>query len=101
MGNTSNNLMAQQLFLSLARQAAPREPATPSAARDTLARWLAERTGAASPADDFVIDNGSGLSRSQRISAARLARLLLQAWNGPLMSELMASLTTAPIRSVE
>jgi D-alanyl-D-alanine carboxypeptidase/D-alanyl-D-alanine-endopeptidase (penicillin-binding protein 4) len=88
----SNNLMAQQLFLTLARQAATGEPVTLEAARENLARWLAERTGAASAADDFVIDNGSGLSRTQRISAARLARLLLLAWNSPVMSELMSSL---------
>jgi serine-type D-Ala-D-Ala carboxypeptidase/endopeptidase (penicillin-binding protein 4) len=88
----SNNVMAQQLFLTLAREAAPREPATPEAARQHLAQWLAERTGPAGAADDFVIDNGSGLSRSQRISAARLARLLLLAWDSPVMSELMASL---------
>jgi D-alanyl-D-alanine carboxypeptidase/D-alanyl-D-alanine-endopeptidase (penicillin-binding protein 4) len=88
----SNNVMAQQLFLSLAREAAPREPATPDSARENLTRWLAERTGAASPFDEFVIDNGSGLSRSQRISAARLARLLLAAWDSSVMSELMASL---------
>ena len=88
----SNNLMSQQLFLTLAREAAPREPATPEAARDTLTRWLVERTGAATSVDDFVLDNGSGLSRSTRLSAARLARLLLRAWDSPVMSELMSSL---------
>ncbi len=86
----SNNVMAQQLFLTLAREAAPRAPATPEAARELLARWLVERTGA--PADDVVVDNGSGLSRSGRISALRLARLLLAAWDSPVMSELMSSL---------
>jgi D-alanyl-D-alanine carboxypeptidase/D-alanyl-D-alanine-endopeptidase (penicillin-binding protein 4) len=39
-----------------------------------------------------VIDNGSGLSRDTRISALRLARLLLQAYDSPVMSELMSSL---------
>jgi D-alanyl-D-alanine carboxypeptidase/D-alanyl-D-alanine-endopeptidase (penicillin-binding protein 4) len=89
----SNNLMAQQLLLTLAHEAAPREPATPEAAREWLARWLAERTGAAAtPGDEVVIENGSGLSRSTRISAQRLARLLLLAWDSPVMSELMSSL---------
>ncbi len=86
----SNNLMAQQLFLTLALQADPRRAATPEAARSLLARWLAERTGPLG--DEVVIDNGSGLSRLTRLSAGRLARLLLQAWSGPVMSELMASL---------
>ena len=89
----SNNLMAQQLFLTLAREAAPREAATPDAARARLARWLAARTGGfGGPADEWVIDNGSGLSRLNRISAGRLARLLLAAWDSPVMSELMSSL---------
>ncbi|CAD5374182.1 D-alanyl-D-alanine carboxypeptidase [Rubrivivax sp. A210] len=93
----SNNLMAQQLFLTLAREAAPNEAATPDAARALLTRWLAQRTGGfgggvSGQGDDLVIDNGSGLSRNTRISAQRLARLLLQAWDSPVMSELMSSL---------
>ena len=102
----SNNLMAQQLFLTLALQAAPQQPATPDAARATLTRWVAGRTGEPGPAaravageaapadapDGLFIDNGSGLSRSTRLSAQRLARLLLQAYDSPVMSELMSSL---------
>jgi D-alanyl-D-alanine carboxypeptidase/D-alanyl-D-alanine-endopeptidase (penicillin-binding protein 4) len=86
----SNNLMAQQLFLSLALQAAPGVAATPEAARELLARWVVERSGELG--NEVVIDNGSGLSRHTRISALRLARLLLQAWDSPVMSELMSSL---------
>ncbi len=85
----SNNLMAQQLYYTLALQARPRERATPDSARETMQRWLAERTG---PLGDEVLGNGSGLSRENRISAARLARVLVQAWNSPVMSELMSSL---------
>jgi D-alanyl-D-alanine carboxypeptidase/D-alanyl-D-alanine-endopeptidase (penicillin-binding protein 4) len=99
----SNNVMAQQLFLTLALRAplpgspadgstppAATPPATPAAAREALSRWLADRTGELGT--EVVIDNGSGLSRSTRISAGRLARLLLQAWDSPVMSELMSSL---------
>ena len=86
----SNNVMAQQLFLTLAREANPRQPATPDGARETLARWLAERTG--SLGDEVVLDNGSGLSRATRISAGRLAKVLLMLHDGPVMSELMSSL---------
>ncbi len=86
----SNNVMAQQLFLTLAREANPRQPATPESARETLARWLVERTG--SGGDEVVLDNGSGLSRQTRLSAARLARVLQLAFDGPAMSELMSSL---------
>jgi D-alanyl-D-alanine carboxypeptidase/D-alanyl-D-alanine-endopeptidase (penicillin-binding protein 4) len=86
----SNNVMAQQLFLTLAAQARPDEPVTLEAARETLRRWLVARTGELG--DEVVIDNGSGLSRETRISALRLARLLLQTYDSPVMSELMSSL---------
>jgi len=89
----SNNTMAQQLFLTLALQAPGARrpgPATPDAARETLSRWLADRTGELGP--DTVIDNGSGLSRRGRITAQRLARLLEQTYDSPAMSELMSSL---------
>ena len=86
----SNNLMAQQLFLTLALQANPGKPATPESARDTLSAWLAERTG--DLGSEAVIDNGSGLSRDTRITAQRLARLLTQAFDSAVMSELMSSL---------
>ena len=92
----SNNVMAQQLFLTLALQANPAQPATPDAARETLRQWLAERTGEA--AADIVIDNGSGLSRDNRVSTQLLARVLLRAWDSPTMSELMSSL---PISGVD
>ncbi len=86
----SNNLMAQQLFLTLALQATPGSVATPEAARAALLRWLTERLGPLN--DEVVIDNGSGLSRETRISAQRLAQVLLLAWDSPVMSELMSSL---------
>ena len=86
----SNNVMAQQLFYTLALQARKSGPATLDSARDTLARWLAERTGELS--NEVVLDNGSGLSRHTRMSAHRLARLLTQHFDSPVMSELMSSL---------
>jgi len=86
----SNNVMSRQLSLTLALQASPQQPATPEAAREILTRWAVDATG--EPADDLVIDNGAGLSRSTRISAARLARLLVRTYRGPVMSELMSSL---------
>jgi D-alanyl-D-alanine carboxypeptidase/D-alanyl-D-alanine-endopeptidase (penicillin-binding protein 4) len=92
----SNNVMAQQLFLTLAREANPRAAATPEAARETLARWLIERTGTLG--DEVTLDNGSGLSRQTRISTMRLAKVLQAVQDGPLMSELMSSL---PISGVD
>jgi D-alanyl-D-alanine carboxypeptidase/D-alanyl-D-alanine-endopeptidase (penicillin-binding protein 4) len=38
------------------------------------------------------MENGSGLSRIERISAASLTGLLLAAWRSPVMPELMSSM---------
>ena len=86
----SNNVMAQQLFLTLALQRQPAQPATAEAARAALHEWLVARVGELPPG--MHLDNGSGLSRETRLSAALLARLLQQAWSSPAMPELLSSL---------
>ena len=87
----SNNVMARQLLLSLA--AAPGgEPATLEAARERVRSWLAGK-GIIDPA--LVLENGAGLSRTERISAASMARLLQLAWQSPTMPEFIASLPVA------
>ena len=86
----SNNVMAQQLFLTLALQRNGGLRASPEDARETLRRWLADRLG--EPLDGVVIDNGSGLSRETRMPARLLVHLLQRAWSSPVMSELMSSL---------
>jgi D-alanyl-D-alanine carboxypeptidase/D-alanyl-D-alanine-endopeptidase (penicillin-binding protein 4) len=94
----SNNVMAQQLFLTLGLPdmgtALPnRAPlvgtATSESARNALKQWWQRRIN---PQDLPSIDNGSGLSRQTRISAQQLAQLLQLAWASPLMPELLASL---------
>ncbi|MFO1291808.1 MAG: D-alanyl-D-alanine carboxypeptidase/D-alanyl-D-alanine-endopeptidase [Rubrivivax sp.] len=89
----SNNVMAEQLFLTLAAEAEPGRPATPEAARAVLQRWLAERLGEA--AGEITVDNGSGLSREARLPTRALARLLAALFASPVMPELMASLPLA------
>jgi D-alanyl-D-alanine carboxypeptidase/D-alanyl-D-alanine-endopeptidase (penicillin-binding protein 4) len=86
----SNNVMAQQLFLTLARQRQPGLAATAEAAREALKAWAGARMGELP--SDWVIDNGSGLSRRTRLSALWLARLLQHAYSSPVMPELVASL---------
>jgi D-alanyl-D-alanine carboxypeptidase/D-alanyl-D-alanine-endopeptidase (penicillin-binding protein 4) len=89
----SNNVMAQQLFLTL--PLVQRAHGSTDAAREIVRGWLADRLG-----DDgraAVVDNGSGLSRETRLSAQALSRLLRQAWNGPVMPELMSSLPVVGI----
>jgi D-alanyl-D-alanine carboxypeptidase/D-alanyl-D-alanine-endopeptidase (penicillin-binding protein 4) len=90
----SNNVMAQQLFLTLALT--QRGSGTSDAARDVLWQWATSRFGAAATAG-LVIDNGSGLSREGRVSARLLARLLQSAWASPVMPELMSSLPLSGI----
>lgn len=89
----SNNVMAQQLFLTLSLQ--QRGSGTPEGSREIVQAWWKDRLGAEGAP---VLDNGSGLSRESRISALALARLLQLAWRSPLMPELMSSL---PISGVD
>jgi serine-type D-Ala-D-Ala carboxypeptidase/endopeptidase (penicillin-binding protein 4) len=87
----SNNVMAQQLFLSLPLHArAGMARVSPDDARAFLRQWFTQRVGG--PTEGLVIDNGSGLSREARVSGAMLARLLQSAWASPVMPELMSSL---------
>jgi serine-type D-Ala-D-Ala carboxypeptidase/endopeptidase (penicillin-binding protein 4) len=81
----SNNVMARQLFLGLAENS----PATLEDSRSRTQAWL-RLNGLNFP--ELVIDNGSGLSRHERISAQSLAKLLQHAWQSPVMPELMSSL---------
>ncbi|MEN9893653.1 MAG: D-alanyl-D-alanine carboxypeptidase/D-alanyl-D-alanine-endopeptidase [Pseudomonadota bacterium] len=90
----SNNTLAQQLFLTLGLEQGGRGDAP--TARRVLQDWLAERLGTAEAAR-IVVDNGSGLSRQTRISAAQLGRLLQQGWQSPLMPEWLAALPLAGI----
>ena len=97
----SNNTMAEQLFLTLARNAsselsAPATEVRQEQARAVLTQWLHERLGAA--ADGIVVVNGSGLARETRISARTLAQLLQSDWNSPIMPELVSSL---PLNGVD
>jgi D-alanyl-D-alanine carboxypeptidase/D-alanyl-D-alanine-endopeptidase (penicillin-binding protein 4) len=86
----SNNVMAQQVLLTLGLLRNGGTRATPDDARAALESWLRERQGES--LDGVVIDNGSGLSRQTRVSAALLARVLQRAWSSAVMPELMASL---------
>ncbi|HEX6362963.1 MAG TPA: D-alanyl-D-alanine carboxypeptidase/D-alanyl-D-alanine-endopeptidase, partial [Albitalea sp.] len=87
----SNNVMAQQLFLTLGF--VQRGEGTPDAARAVLHHWLLSQFGAS--ALNVVIDNGSGLSRETRLSARLLAQVLQAGWASPAMPELVASLPLA------
>ena len=89
----SNNVMAQQVFLTMALQ--KNGVATFDGAREALRQWWQARLG---NAELPQADNGAGLSRDARVTAQALARMLQVAWASPVMPELMASL---PISGVD
>jgi D-alanyl-D-alanine carboxypeptidase/D-alanyl-D-alanine-endopeptidase (penicillin-binding protein 4) len=89
----SNNVMARLLLLTLGAEGG-RRPATEESSAAVVRRVLASQ-GLSMP--ELVIDNGSGLSRSGRVSADSLASLLTVAWNSPYMPEFMSSLAIAGV----
>jgi D-alanyl-D-alanine carboxypeptidase/D-alanyl-D-alanine-endopeptidase (penicillin-binding protein 4) len=90
----SNNVMTRQLLLTLGAEDSG-QPGSTELGATALRRVLAAR---GLPMPELVIDNGSGLSRSERIAPANLAALLVDAWRSPLMPEFVASL---PIMGVD
>jgi D-alanyl-D-alanine carboxypeptidase/D-alanyl-D-alanine-endopeptidase (penicillin-binding protein 4) len=87
----SNNVMARQVFLTLSTTAAP-PPATVAGARRAITRWLAQRK---IKMPGLVLENGSGLSRRERVTAGGLAQLLLTADASPVRDEFESSLAVA------
>jgi serine-type D-Ala-D-Ala carboxypeptidase/endopeptidase (penicillin-binding protein 4) len=84
----SNNVMARQLFLTLAT-VFEEPPGTTDKARNVIRRWLEQKK---LPIPELAMENGSGLSRIERISARSMGELLLAAFRSAVMPELMASL---------
>jgi D-alanyl-D-alanine carboxypeptidase/D-alanyl-D-alanine-endopeptidase (penicillin-binding protein 4) len=84
----SNNVMARQLFLTIAAEQAG-TPARAEDAFNSIKQFLLNK-GIKAP--ELVMENGSGLSRIERISAANMAALLQAAWASPVMPELVGSL---------
>ena len=88
MNKHSNNIMARNIFLSLAQDGGI-EPYTPQAANKAVAAWM-EKNGIAS--EGLLIENGSGLSRTSRITTRQFAEVLRLAVRSPLYAELTATL---------
>jgi len=87
----SNNVMARQLFLTLATTGyAP--PATTAHATAAVRRWLAKRK---LDLPELVLENGSGLSRRERIAAKSMARVLLAADQSRVRGDYVSSLAVA------
>ena len=89
----SNNVMARHLYLTLGAENGG-APANGAKAFAAVKAWLAAK-GIAAP--ELVMENGSGLSRIERISAANLAALLQAAWRSPVMPEYISSMPVAAV----
>ncbi|WP_157669608.1 D-alanyl-D-alanine carboxypeptidase/D-alanyl-D-alanine-endopeptidase [Chitinibacter sp. GC72] len=85
----SNNLMARQLYLTLGAELGQSQPTTDDAAATVIRNGLRE-AGFNWP--ELVLENGSGLSRKEQISARHLAQLLASAWRSPYAAEYISSL---------
>ena len=86
----SNNTMAQQLFLSIGAQYRTDADGDDSkAAQRMIRQWMAKKGIGAS---HLVMENGSGLSRAERVSAREMAVMLQAAWQGPYQAEFMSSM---------
>jgi D-alanyl-D-alanine carboxypeptidase/D-alanyl-D-alanine-endopeptidase (penicillin-binding protein 4) len=85
----SNNVMARQLFLTLSMDV-NKEPGTAARSTELIREWLARK---GIPATELVLENGSGLSRIERISANTLSQMLDAAWRSSVMPEFISSMS--------
>jgi D-alanyl-D-alanine carboxypeptidase/D-alanyl-D-alanine-endopeptidase (penicillin-binding protein 4) len=94
MNKYSSNVMARHLFLALSAEPGGFGGELAASAR-IVAAWL---RGRRIEAPELAIENGSGLSRGERVSAATLAAILRQAWSHAVMPEMVSSL---PVLAVD
>ncbi len=88
----SNNVMASQVFLTMGLHT--RGTGSYDSANAAMQQWWRTRLGDTPPP---VISNGSGLSRTDRISASSLGAMLQAMWRSPSMSEFVSSMPIAGI----
>lgn len=92
MNKNSINPIARNLFLGIS--AGTPGGATRLASRNAVTQWMASQ---GIPTEGFLIDNGSGLSRTARISTDQLTGVLLAAGKKPWSPEFMSSLPIAGV----
>ncbi|WP_394809025.1 D-alanyl-D-alanine carboxypeptidase/D-alanyl-D-alanine-endopeptidase [Nitrosomonas sp.] len=92
----SNNIAARQLYLTLGtgEAVANNSPATLAKSDAAIRRWLADKQLSFL---ELIVENGSGLSRKERISARHMGQLLLAAFKSPVMPEFISSLPIAAV----
>ncbi|WP_374349289.1 D-alanyl-D-alanine carboxypeptidase/D-alanyl-D-alanine-endopeptidase [Chitinimonas sp.] len=89
MNKLSNNLIARTLFLTLGAERPKPDADTATSAEQQLRAWLASRR---LDWPELVVENGSGLSRKERISPRHLGELLRLSRQSVYGPELFASL---------
>ncbi len=87
----SNNVMARQLLLSIDAELS-KKPAQTKRAGRSIQAWASAR---GFDINDLVIENGSGLSRVERISAQSMAKLLEYGLTAPFAADFVSSLPLA------
>ncbi|TVP91207.1 MAG: D-alanyl-D-alanine carboxypeptidase/D-alanyl-D-alanine-endopeptidase [Pseudomonadaceae bacterium] len=89
----SNNTMARQLLLTIGREHRTAADADDhKAAVRVIENWL---VGKGIQPNGLVIDNGSGLSRIERMTARDMALMLEAAWQSPFAAEFISSMPLA------
>ncbi|KKW67589.1 hypothetical protein AAV94_09665 [Lampropedia cohaerens] len=86
----SNNVMADHVFLAMCSVGNQGQPVSFEGAQAAAQLWWERRIG--NPPGSLLMDNGSGLSRDARVTAQGLGRMLMHAWQSPVMPELLASM---------
>lgn len=92
----SNNIAARQLYLTLGTGdvVSNNSPATLAKSDAVMRQWLVTKR---LTFPELVVENGSGLSRKERISARHMGQILLAAFNSRVMPEFVSSLPIAAV----
>jgi len=96
LNKASDNAYTRILYQALGVPAMAANPGVTTAelADRAVREWLQQK---GISADGLVTDNGSGLSRKERIAPQTLAEMLRAAWRGPHRHDLLMSLPTAGV----
>ena len=87
----SNNVMARQLLFTLSSEVLG-APGTEEGGREVIRNWIKD---AGLDLDGLVLENGAGLSREARMTAAGMGALLEFGWRQAYMPEFASSLSLA------
>ncbi|HEY6641556.1 D-alanyl-D-alanine carboxypeptidase/D-alanyl-D-alanine endopeptidase [Povalibacter sp.] len=89
----SNNVMSRHLLLTLGAEKFG-APATAENGREAVRQWLSDHD---IRMPGLMLDNGSGLSREERVTVRGMAEMLDIAWHSQFMPEFAASLPLSAV----